>query len=167
MGNPEETLKIGQEVMAQIEDERRAAFAKAFPIAKFAKELAILFFSDIADYTGNDGGGDYVKSLLKIRPQKKTKAIKKIKITELRPVMTVEGGELISRETQKIELELYDKVSVARLVADVMGLNAPQKTELSMDRELHAIFATLPAGFRDAVREAVTQLRSASRKDRG
>ena len=151
--------------MADIEQERRAAFAQAFPMGKFAKELAVLFFSDSADYIGTDEGGDYVKSISAISPKKKTKAIKKIKITQLQPVMQADGkGDVIARETQKVEFELYDKVPVARLVADIMGLKAPEITTIQFDEDtLNAILTGLPAGIGEAVRAELGKLVSKKR----
>jgi hypothetical protein len=102
--NSEEKLKRGQELMANIENERRAAFGNAFQMEKLAKELAVLFFADMRNFDG--------KPLEEIKPKKLTKAIKKVSYGQY--------GRC---------LELYDKVSVGRLIVEIMGLNSSTKIE--------------------------------------
>ena len=128
----ETTEKIRNEVMAATQ----SAFSKAFPPEKVAKELAILAFSDMANFIDSDQGGDYVKSITTLKPKKNSKAVKKLKVKQLQPVMQLDGtGELIARETVQTEIELYDKLAAFKLAIDVMGWNATQKHEVGFTEE--------------------------------
>jgi hypothetical protein len=137
----EEKKQRGLELMAEIEQERRAAFARHFPMEKFAKELAILQFADMKDFDG--------KEIKDIKPKYKTKAIKSISYTK--------WGR---------KLELYDKTATARLVVDIMGLKEPQvnKHEVEFNEgTLNAILRALPDGVREVVRRELTAALSAKR----
>ena len=88
------------------------------------KEMSILAYSDIADYTDANGRLD-VTNLRNLPPQV-TRAIKKVKV--IRRTVTTTSGTTVTDE--KIDFELYDKERPLTLMGREVGI-FKERTELT------------------------------------
>ena len=110
----EDNERITKEVIC----ETRKQFEKAgFKVPAIAKELALIAFSDAADFVTVDKYGNVkAKSLKKIKD--KSRIIKKIKYKK-----ELVGGTL--------EIEWYDKLEALGMGIEIIGIKKPKEIKLN------------------------------------
>jgi hypothetical protein len=123
------TLEEKQDNIKEVICDTRRQFERAgHKVHKIARELALIGYSDIADYVTVDEGGALQVLPLDTLKKHKSRAIKKIRektiITESKS-----GDELY--KTSTVEFELYDKLSALNLVVEIIGIKKPLKIEHS------------------------------------
>lgn len=121
------TAEQAREAGREIVNCRVAAIEKAGgTFAKIARELTAIAFSDIADYVTVAEGGEVQAIPSTEIPERKRKAIKKIR--EKRRILNTPGdkGDVIL--DQSTEYELYDKLDALKYLCKLRG-DEVQKSE--------------------------------------
>ncbi|MFA5728510.1 MAG: terminase small subunit [Candidatus Neomarinimicrobiota bacterium] len=121
----------GRAISEEIFNKTQQAFEKAgFTADKIAEELALIAFSDMADYVVIDDGGAMQAIPFDEMKKGKSRVVKKIRektqITENR-----DGSEIY--KTSQIEYELHGKLKALDEGICIMGFKAPEKVELKID----------------------------------
>lgn len=124
--------QMARDAAADVEDARRAAVLAAYKkynisLEKIVQELVLIGFSDIAKYVRIDEGGALQAiPLEQLKPQKTSRAIKKIK--ETTKISESKDGETFFKES-KIEYELYDKLSALRELLSLGDYEPAERNE--------------------------------------
>jgi hypothetical protein len=131
--------KVTKKVTPQREDEivkevlssTQEAFKKAgFTAETIAEELALIAFSDMADYVSIDDGGALQAIPFEEMKKGKSRVVKKVR--EKTTITENKDGSHIFKNSQ-VEYELHDKLGAIRDVIGVLGLKAPEKLEIKTD----------------------------------
>lgn len=94
------------------------------------KELALMGFSDIADYLTIDEGGALQAKTFEEMEKGKSRAVKKVK--ERTTITENKDGSHIFKNSQ-VEYELHDKIEPLKIAIAIKGLKAPEKLEIKTD----------------------------------
>lgn len=124
------TREQEEKIVSDIFNETRMAFEKAgFTAEKIAEELALIGFSDMADFVQIDEQGSVKPLSFDEIKKNKSRIIKKIR--EKRRILNGDGEDTILEDT--FEFELHDKLSALKEVILILGMKAPEKIELKTD----------------------------------
>lgn len=116
-----DSIKAGQEVIC---DTRKQFERAGHKVPKIARELALIGYSDIADYITVDEGGALQVLPLDTLKKHKSRAIKKIR--EKTVITESKDGETLYK-TSTVEFELHDKLHALNLVVEIVGIKKPLK----------------------------------------
>jgi hypothetical protein len=124
----QENTEIGLRARAIIDEQVRSAFEKAgFTRLKIAQELALIAFSDPARHVEIAEGGEL--TFIPLDQQgKHRRALKKIR--EKTVITESKDGEKIYK-TSTVEYEMHDKLDAIKQACQALGINAPQKHEVT------------------------------------
>lgn len=139
---PEEQEKSLKAADLAISETRRAMESAGFTCLKLAKRLHIMAFSDIKNHVSIDEDGALQAKTFK-EMGKNTKAVKKIK--ETTKITKSKNGAVIFKDS-KLEFELYDALEAGKFAAALMGMQVPQKHEVSFDASLMSLVAAQLGG---------------------
>lgn len=131
-------MKTKEEQAAEIAISKTVAAMKrqGHSFDKIAKELAIIAYSDIADYMKVSEGGAIEAIPLDSLTKNKSRAVKKIK--EKTTIKESLDGDSIFKESN-LEYEFYDKPKALEFAASLMGMETvPQKVLLGVEGSLMA-----------------------------
>jgi len=117
------------------------------------KELALIGFSDMADFVRIDESGFIQANPLDTLPEGKSRIVKKVK--EKRVIKSTPEGDQILDATY--EFELCDKVKTLELIARHLGM-LHDKTEFGLDAATAAlIISGLPDEYAEAVKRRLLE----------
>lgn len=150
----ENSIKAGREVIC----ETRKQFEKAgFTVPKIAEELALIAFSDMADFVQVDEQGSTKPLSFDELKKNKSKTIKKIR--EKRRILNGKDDDTILEDT--FEFELYDKLDALGMAVEIIGIKKPK--EIKLNGNLTVDTAGAKQKFLD--RLAIIRKRQRNRKD--
>jgi hypothetical protein len=127
--NPEDQILSKKAADYAISKTIQAMKRQGHSFDKLAKELALIAYSDIADYMTVSEGGAIEAVPLKGLSRNKSRAVKKIK--EKTIIKESADGSAIYKDST-LEYELYDKMKAIEFSAVLMGMKEPDKHEVTL-----------------------------------
>lgn len=122
---PEENSNINQGVIC---DTRRHFERAGFKVPRIARELALIAYSDMADFIMV--GDNKLSTPIPINELKKKKSriIKKLK-SKVKILHKKEGGNKVLEH--ELEYELHDKLHALNMAIEILGIKKPLKVDLN------------------------------------
>jgi hypothetical protein len=140
----EENSSIKQEVIC----ETRKKFEEAgFTVPHIAKELALIAFSDMADFVQIDAEGSTKPLSFAELKKNKSRIIKKIR--EKRRILNGKADDTILEDT--FEFELHDKLEALGMAIEIIGIKKPKEIKLNGNLNLDIAGAKQKLAARIAV----------------